>query len=173
MKKDPTQNFTKGRDGHSIEAIVIHITDGSFRGSLEWIKNPQSQASYHFLIPEDGKIIQLVEIDDTAWHAGKVVKPTWSGIKLGVNPNSYTLGIALVGTPNTVFSPNQFLGLCALVAWLSERVGIVINPQTIVFHREIRADKICPGYKIDKGLVVAVARIMKATQIYKTWISEE
>jgi hypothetical protein len=36
-------------------AVVLHHSDGSYRGGVEWIANPASKVSYHVLIARDGR----------------------------------------------------------------------------------------------------------------------
>ena len=58
--------------------------------SLKRLKNPTSKVSCHYLINRKGKIIQMVEEKDIAWHAGK------SKWKKFTNLNYNSLGIELV-----------------------------------------------------------------------------
>jgi N-acetylmuramoyl-L-alanine amidase len=69
-------NFRVGREGHTPEAFVLHVTEGNFSGALAWCLNPSSQVSYHYLINQNGEITQMVEDKDTAWHAGLMKNPT-------------------------------------------------------------------------------------------------
>ena len=85
-------NYKKGRNSRQILAIVDHITAGLFPGCVSWMQNRESQASAHYLVLKDGRILQLVKDGDTAWHAGEVHKPNWT-LYDGTNPNRYTLGI--------------------------------------------------------------------------------
>jgi hypothetical protein len=62
-----TPNFTPGNYG--IEALFPHWTCGSFDGSVSTLQNPDRQASAHYVI-EDGKVAQLVDESDSAWHCG-------------------------------------------------------------------------------------------------------
>ena len=74
MKMNITQNASpnksRGRAGWSPDIIVCHITDGAFDGSVAWITNPASQVSYHYVIAQDGRVVQAVDIADTAWANG-------------------------------------------------------------------------------------------------------
>ncbi|NEP60691.1 MAG: peptidoglycan DD-metalloendopeptidase family protein [Symploca sp. SIO2G7] len=71
VKFDESPNHTKGRAGQTIDTIFLHNTDGSFRGTVSWFKNPASQVSAHYVISRQGEIIQMVKDEDTAWHAGR------------------------------------------------------------------------------------------------------
>jgi hypothetical protein len=48
---------------------VVHIAQGSYEGTIAWFNNKDAQASSHFVIARDGRIAQLVDTDNKAWHA--------------------------------------------------------------------------------------------------------
>jgi len=67
----PIPNCAPGREGNPIDFIVIHYTaGGSAKGTISWFKNPRARVSAHYLLARDGTIFQLVQDEDTAWHAG-------------------------------------------------------------------------------------------------------
>src|SRR4051794_27264002 len=58
-------NFTKAhRSVQSIDKIVVHVTEGSFWGSVRWLKSPRAHASSHYVVARNGRIIQLVHLSD-------------------------------------------------------------------------------------------------------------
>ena len=64
-------NFTPAhRQIHSVDRVVVHVTEGSFWGSVSWLRNPRAHASSHYVVSRRGKIVQLVHLSDIAWHAG-------------------------------------------------------------------------------------------------------
>ncbi len=70
--------------------IVIHFTAGrSAESSAEWFKDSSAKASAHIVIGRDGKIIQLIDFNKKAWHAGQ---SKWGSIN-SFNDNS--IGIEL------------------------------------------------------------------------------
>ncbi len=65
----PSPNYSS-RSGSAIREAVIHTTQGSYAGSISWLRNPASQASAHYVVrSSDGQITQLVRESDKAWHA--------------------------------------------------------------------------------------------------------
>ncbi len=66
----------------NIEGIVIHSTEGSGGSALNWLINPQSKVSAHYLVMEDGVIYQLVDDLDKAWHAGRKANLSYIGIEI-------------------------------------------------------------------------------------------
>ncbi len=73
-----------------IDTIIIHYTDmPTTEAAIEWLCNPESQVSAHYLIDENGQIYQLVPDEKRAWHAGF---SSWNG---DVNLNDRSIGIEL------------------------------------------------------------------------------
>lgn len=160
--QSPSLNFGN-RQGHKPEVIVIHATDGFFPGDLEWLRGaPGSQVSSHYLIAPEGTVYALVDDFKTAWHAGLVVNPTaplkMEGLGI-VNPNLYTLGIETsLKIPGTI-KAEQWAMLKELVRSLCEKHQIPIDRKHIWAHKEIRADKACPGSIDVNKLVQELAAI--------------
>lgn len=102
-------NFRKGRaNGMKPEAIVIHIICGSLESAKAEFADPASQLSAHYGVGRDGSVLQFVEEEDTAFHAGIVVNPTWMGMRGGLNPNLYTIGIEHEGQPTDPWTDAQY-----------------------------------------------------------------
>jgi len=71
--------------------IILHWTAGGpGHTSVDWCKNPESNVSYHFVICRNGDVVQMVSLDNVAWHAGK---SEWKGQK-DLNKNSIGIGLA-------------------------------------------------------------------------------
>ena len=54
----------------SLDHVVVHVTEGSFWGSVRWLRNRRSHGSSHYVVSRRGEIVQLVSTSDVAWHAG-------------------------------------------------------------------------------------------------------
>lgn len=79
------------RDGSSIRYLVVHETEGSYAGAVSWLVNPDSRASAHVVLSEDGnRSAQLVPFSRKAWHASDY--------------NDESIGLELAGF---TASPNQ------------------------------------------------------------------
>jgi len=143
-----------GRFGYKPEAIVIHITDGNYKGAHSWLLNPRSEVSAHFIVKDDGKYDALVKPKDAAWHVGVVVRPTWKLLKKGVNPNLYTLGIELALTSKQRPTKRMIRTLTHLITGMAHRFNIPLDRDHIIGHREIRANKTCPGQFVSVDALV-------------------
>lgn len=64
------KHYTAGRGGRSINKIVIHHNGGSLTVDQIWDVWQTRQASAHYQVDTAGRIGQLVNDQDTAWHAG-------------------------------------------------------------------------------------------------------
>jgi N-acetylmuramoyl-L-alanine amidase len=141
-----------------LEAIVVHIIDGSLHSADLHFNDPASVVSAHYAVGKDGSIHQFVEESDTAFHAGVVVNPTWGLLKPRVNPNFYTIGIEHEGRPDDPWSPAQYESSAALVAEVAARWSIPLTPDHVIRHHQIRASKSCPGSQVDLGTLLNRAR---------------
>ncbi len=154
-------NFHKGRPGGlKPAAIVVHIMDGTLTGTDAWFSNPKSSVSAHYGVGKTGVVHQYVEEQDTAFHAGTVVNPTWTGIRKGVNPNFYTIGIEHEGTAaeQWPWPDDQLKSTAALIAEVAARWNIPLDTDHVIPHHAIRASKTCPGNDVLLDHIVDMAR---------------
>jgi len=132
----PSPNFRRTRD---VSCIVIHATatDG-IDSPLTWLCNKESGVSAHYLIGLDGKVYQLVNEADIAWHAGE---SSWRGKK---NVNLFSIGIELVNK-NDGKSPYPEKQIDACVEIVKELMDeYKISANDVVGHLHI-----APGRKTD------------------------
>lgn len=148
-----------GRKGQKVIAFVIHRTDGSFESSFKWCLNKESKVSYHYIIRENGDIFCIVGKENTAWHAGLVKNATWQSIKQGINPNLYTIGIALSGVVDSKPSLEQIVSCGWLIRELAKELNITLDKNSVIPHNSIRADKVCPGLNVSVGDIIYLANL--------------
>jgi hypothetical protein len=121
-------NYTDAhRPPASIDRVVVHVTEGSFWGSVAWLRNPRAHASSHFVVSRGGRIVQLVHLSDIAWHAGHWGTNVRS---VGVEHEGYTYG------PEG-FTQRQYHASAKLIAWFARRALMPINRRTIIGHHEV------------------------------------
>jgi N-acetyl-anhydromuramyl-L-alanine amidase AmpD len=122
-----TKNRTKAwRSGRSIDQVVIHATEGSFWGSVRWLRNRRSGGSSHFVVSREGRIVQMVDLKDVAWHAGNL----WT--------NRRSIGIEHEGwTRRGGFTQAQYQASARLLAYLSRRLGIALDRRHVIGHNEV------------------------------------
>ncbi|MBE7446110.1 MAG: N-acetylmuramoyl-L-alanine amidase [Planctomycetia bacterium] len=68
IRWDQSPNFS-GRYDQPVDILVLHATGcGAVNGAMKRFKNRRSEASAHFVILRNGVVLQLVELDQAAWH---------------------------------------------------------------------------------------------------------
>jgi N-acetylmuramoyl-L-alanine amidase len=151
-------NRTKGRGGQKVDAIVMHVSEGSMVGMRSWFNDPASEVSAHYGISRKGEIEQYVDEADTAWSNGRVLRPTAALVlaRPGSNPNRWTVSIEHEGTGKDDLTSEQRAASAWLVADIAKRHGIPLDRKHVIRHHEIYAGKTCPGaVNVEKVLVVA------------------
>lgn len=155
-------NFTLGRKNYKPEAIVIHIMAGTFSGTDNWFGSKQSSVSAHYGIGRNGNVHAYVSETNTAWHAGRVNKPSWQLIKsagsgLYINPNYYTIGIEHEGSEDSEWTSEMYETSAALIRDICARWSIPLDRNHIIGHHEIFSLKTCPGHKVDLNKLITLA----------------
>ncbi len=136
-------NFGPRREGVRPDCLILHYTGMETAQAAESrLCAPESEVSAHYLVHEDGRIVQMVRESDRAWHAGK---GSWKG---RCDVNSFSIGIEIVncgplgGFPD--FPAVQIEAVAALARDVCARHGIA--PERVLAHSDI-----APGRKIDPG----------------------
>lgn len=136
-------NFGPRRQGVAPDAIVVHYTGmESAQGAEAWLCDPVSAVSSHYLVHEDGRIVQMVRESDRAWHAGR---SSWGGES---DVNSLSIGIEIAnaghgfGYPD--FPARQIDAVIVLCRDICARRGVA--GERVLAHSDV-----APGRKIDPG----------------------
>lgn len=83
-------NFDE-RDGSPVDVVVLHYTGmPEEEAALARLCDPEAKVSSHYVVRENGEIVQLVAEDKRAWHAGVSRWREWSGL------NARSIGIEIV-----------------------------------------------------------------------------
>jgi len=157
-----------GRGGRSIAAIVDHVGNG-FESSLNTRYLVPGGMSVHYLVTQDGRVVQFVRDEDAAYHVPGCNPsdrslpwlPTLSMGKYAVTVvNQLTIGIDHEGFGVRPLTDAQFAASVALHRHLVAVHGIPADRDHIVGH--VRLDRLlrgsCPGNRFPlERLVDAVA----------------
>lgn len=156
-RKVASPNFGPRPSGCDADLLVIHnisLPPGHYYGSgieqffcnqLDWAEHPffsqieGVEVSSHLLIRRDGELVQFVNLDDRAWHAGR---SCFDGRE---ECNDYSIGIELEGTDYDVYTDGQYQVLASVTRSLCEHYRSLDNAR-IVGHSDI-----APGRKTDPG----------------------
>ena len=126
-----------------ITMAVLHYTEMKpMETALDRLTDPEAGVSAHYLITEEGEVIQLVPEDQRAWHAGKSF---WRGV---TDVNSASVGIELDHAGhaggNPEFAKAQIDALIPLLARIVKDYDI--PRANVVAHSDV-----APARKIDPG----------------------
>jgi N-acetylmuramoyl-L-alanine amidase len=139
----PSPNHGERSDGQRPDMIVLHYTGmPSAAGALERLCSAGSEVSAHYLVFEDGRVVQLVPEHRRAWHAGL---SSWAGEN---DINSCSIGIEIAnpghdyGYPE--FPRRQIAAVTALCRGIQTRH--VIAPARVLAHSDV-----APSRKQDPG----------------------
>lgn len=121
----PNNNFFP--DSGKKSFIILHGTAGgsSARDIASYFKGTEggmSPVSSHYIIGQDGTVVQTVLEKDGAWGNGVVNNPNWQG-----NPNEYTISIEHVKPDDAnaaALTPVQQAASFALIKDICQRNGI-------------------------------------------------
>lgn len=141
----PLPHFDARPDGVSINTIVIHsIYDEMGESRFDTLgcirRLNECEVASHYLIGREGELYKLVDDEARAWHAGTSKMPKEMGGEEKVN--NFSIGIELVGSPDTEFEDIQYDTLSKLISGLKKSFPI----KNIVGHEHIS-----PGRKSDPG----------------------
>lgn len=127
---------------------MLHTTAGTWAGTLAWFSRKASGVSAHYVVGLDGRVAQLVDDADTAWHAGRILRPTASLVATrAASPNLYTIGIEFEdgGDPWGPRPDDQYSIGARLLHHAAQRWAIPLDREHVFGHREVFAAKDCPG----------------------------
>ncbi|MET0618006.1 MAG: N-acetylmuramoyl-L-alanine amidase [Luteibacter sp.] len=131
----PSPNF----NARKAQLIVLHHTSiGDATAALRVLRtrNSEGPVSAHYLVEMDGRIDQLVDDANRAWHAGA---SRWGDM---TDLNSSSIGIEIDNDGVSPFTDAQIQALVNLLGDLTSRLGI--PRQAVVGHGDI-----APGRKND------------------------
>src|SRR5215468_5608712 len=136
-------NHDARRDGAAADMIILHYT-GMTSGpdAVARLCEPSSKVSCHYLIFEDGTVVQLVPEARRAWHAGV---SAWKG---ETDINAHSIGIEIVnpghglGYPD--FTEPQITSVISLCRDLVARLPV--PPDHVLAHSDV-----APARKDDPG----------------------
>lgn len=155
-KQIASPNFNQRPVGEEIRLIVIHnisLPPAQFGGGyieqffqnqldpnihpyFETIKD--LQVSAHLLILRTGEVIQFVNFDDRAWHAGR------SSYLAQKECNDYSIGIELEGADDCAFEEIQYQVLASVILAIEQAYPLT--------HRHLTGHSdIAPIRKTDPG----------------------
>ena len=142
-KVAPSPNHDARTSGVPADMIILHYTGmSSGEAALQRLCDPASKVSCHYLVFEDGAIVQLVPETRRAWHAGV------SAWKDETDINRRSVGIEIVNPGHDLGYPDfpaaQIAAVIALCGDIIARLSI--PPERVLAHSDV-----APARKPDPG----------------------
>ena len=143
FKQKKSSNFNDRRGVEFPSLIVLHYTGmETAEDALDRLCDPVSEVSAHYFIDEDGGVLQLVDEEKRAWHAGLA---HWVGES---DINSHSIGIEIVNSGHEfgykAFPDIQINAVIKLCIDIMARYSI--SSSGILGHSDV-----APSRKIDPG----------------------
>jgi N-acetyl-anhydromuramyl-L-alanine amidase AmpD len=137
----PDDNY--GGVNHGRLFIIVHANGATDESTMHWLKNSDSDVSYHYLINLEGGVMQFVDEGKRAWHAGR---STWDGHH---DLNDVSVGVAIEseeGTHSQV-TETQYETLLELIRDIQERHSI--RTDYVRGHKEVSPNRKTDPIHID------------------------
>ena len=141
------QHYNLRPENSTIDTIVVHSMYAQFEPESKQF-DPETciaildreKVSTHYSIDQQGGLWLSVAEEHRAWHAGQSQLPFNNDQRSGVN--DFSIGIELIGKPESDFTLEQYQALILLIKDILTRHKI----KYILGH-----DQISPGRKTDPG----------------------
>ena len=154
MRTHSSPNHDARPPGRVVDMLVVHYTGLPSRAAaLDRLCDPSARVSAHYLIDEDGAVVQLVTEDRRAWHAGEAC---WAGER---DVNGCSLGIELVN-PGHQWGYRPFAE--AQMAALVELAGDIVARHAIPPERVLGHADVAPARRKDPGELFDWVRLARA-----------
>lgn len=141
----PSPNFSSSE--YTKIGVQIHQTLGLMPSTLEWMRNPRTWVSAHYLIAKTGIIYQMVQLKDRSWSSGRIttynltqrakdimIKTMWGGY---VKPGHYLVQIEYECLLNEEFTEEQYLAS----TWLFNQFSFEVEENNFLTHKDTAIDK--------------------------------
>jgi N-acetylmuramoyl-L-alanine amidase len=139
----PSANFGERNKGRIADMILLHYTGmPDVQGAIAQLCTAGTDVSAHYIVLEDGRIIQCVPESKRAWHAGV---GSWAGED---DINSCSIGVEIVNRGHDWGYPEYPLRQIAAVIALCR--GIMLR-RNVPSHRVLAHSDVAPSRKKDPG----------------------
>ena len=154
FEQRPSPNHGERAAGKPVDILLVHYTGmDSDESALKWLADPRSEVSSHYFVGQDGTVVQLVDEDRRAWHAGK---SSWAG---ETDINSRSIGIE-VANPGHDFGYRPFPE--AQIAALIVLCRAILARHPIPPARVLAHSDVAPTRKDDPGELFPWQRLSDA-----------
>ncbi len=134
MQQAPSPNHDARDPAKPADVLLLHYTGmASGEGAVRWLCNPVAKVSSHYVVFEDGQVVQLVDESRRAWHAGRSF---WAG---ETDLNTRSVGIEILNPGHEwgyrPFPEAQIDAVIALAQGIVARHPI--PPERVLAHSDV------------------------------------
>ncbi|MER7807078.1 N-acetylmuramoyl-L-alanine amidase [Streptomyces sp900116325] len=134
---------------YAIDRVVIHVTQGSFRGAVRVFQDPGHGAAAHYVVRKDGHVTQMIRELDVAFHAGN---KSYNERSVGIEHEGF------VDRPKD-FTAAMYEASARLSAAICGRYRIPVDRTHIIGHVEVPGtDHTDPGPHWDWDRYIELVR---------------
>jgi hypothetical protein len=111
-----------------IDRIIIHVTQGSYAGTISWFQNAAAGVSAHYVVrSSDGQITQMVREKNRAFHAGN---SAYNHRSVGIEHEGYV-------SDASWFTDQMYRASAALTRDIADRYDIPKDRTHIIGHYQV------------------------------------
>lgn len=137
----------------TVDRVIIHVVQGSFRTALKVFKDPAHQAATHYVVRKDGHVAQMIRELDVAYQAGN---RSYNERGVGIEHEGF------VDRPED-FTDEMYESSARLTAGICERYAIPVDREHIIGHVEVPGtDHTDPGPHWDWDRYMKLVRAARA-----------
>ncbi|MEW2218372.1 peptidoglycan recognition family protein [Streptomyces sp. NPDC006990] len=121
---------------YGIDRVIVHVTQGSAAAAVKVFRDPEHRAAAHYIVCQDGQIIQMIRELDVAFHAAN---KEYNERSIGVEHEGW------IDRPQD-FTDAMYRSSARLTAGICSRYGFPADRRHIIGHNEVPgADHTDPG----------------------------
>lgn len=114
-------------DDFRIDRVIIHVTQGSFDSAVRVFQDPGHQAATHYIVGQDGRVVQMIRELDVAYQAGN---RSFNERAIGIEHEGF------VDRPKDL-TKEMYESSARLTASICARYEIPIDREHIIGHVEV------------------------------------
>lgn len=114
-------------DDFRIDRVIIHVTQGSFDSAVRVFQNPAHRAATHYIVGQDGRVVQMIRELDVAYQAGN---RSFNERAVGIEHEGF------VDRPKDL-TKAMYESSARLTASICARYDIPIDREHIIGHVEV------------------------------------
>ncbi|MDQ0987206.1 N-acetylmuramoyl-L-alanine amidase [Streptomyces sp. V2I9] len=110
-----------------VDRVIIHVTQGSFASAVKVFQDPAHQAATHYIVGQDGRVVQMIRELDVAYQAGN---RAYNERAVGIEHEGF------VDRPKDL-TKEMYASSARLTASICARHGIPVDREHIIGHVEV------------------------------------